>query len=264
MSDRVDPSVPLPLAPNGLNHEFPDWIRRDESKISVFDVIKYVCGLERSSHARDTWQHLLREDLNKEIVEFVDYWQISGKGKKTPVVDGTGLNRLLFILKGKKAIEFRQGAADILTRVFAGDQTLHADIDAIHASDHPARLFYEHGLQVKERSDIRKRCIEAHKEDMDAIQKVSRPAAFEINCRLTNHAINTGATGYDSTEELKIARGWDQTTPMTGRDFMTPIELSTTISGHLYHAQQVSKGIALLTANDDTRKRARLSALAWV
>ena len=269
MSDRLEAKgMSRIMGKMNTELDLPDWVRHTDHLVSVFDVIQFVYGFEDSANARTYWRRLLLEDTEKEIGTWCTFSRFNGKGKKTPVVDGVGLNHLLMLLKGKRAAEFRKGAADILSRYFAGDQTMHDDIDAIHASDNPMRIFYENGREVQERSMVRQKAVDAYKLNMDAVQKRFPNAKTDLMSRTVCHSINCGVTGCSNTNELKISRGWDKITPMTGRDFMTPMELAQSAVAHLFQVKELEKegttsALVLTDLCEQTRKRARQTALTW-
>ena len=85
---------------------------------SIYDVMR-VAGVGRTSTL--AWDEL------KEKIPALDvkYFKFVGRGQRdTPVINGQGLVRLLFILPGKRARLFVAQSAETLVRYLGGDETL--------------------------------------------------------------------------------------------------------------------------------------------
>jgi hypothetical protein len=99
-----------------------------DKMISVFDFIKVVGG---QVQPRKTWSDILKnhnEELG--IVTFCNYSQF-GKAKTTPVINVQGMVKLLFLLPGEMAKQFRSKSAEVMIRYLGGDTTLIDEIKAI-------------------------------------------------------------------------------------------------------------------------------------
>ena len=66
--------------------------------------------------------------------------------RQTPVLTLQGLQRLLVILGGKVAAEFRQIVEGVFTRYMAGDRTMIQDINSNALSDAPIHQAYRQAL----------------------------------------------------------------------------------------------------------------------
>ena len=117
---------------------------------SVYDFITVSCGYKDSgATARKEFVRLIREGSEhaEEVVESCRYLKFNGKGQReTPCMTIRGLQRLLMILGGKVASEFRKIFEWTFTRVMAGDQSLIEVINANAASDAPLHRAYRAAL----------------------------------------------------------------------------------------------------------------------
>lgn len=86
---------------------------------SVYDIMR-VAGVGRNSTlAWDELKHKLPAAHSSK------YFKFAGRGQRdTPVINGHGLVRLLFLLPGKKARLFVAESAETLVRFIGGDETL--------------------------------------------------------------------------------------------------------------------------------------------
>lgn len=91
---------------------------------SVYDVIR-VAGVGREP--AHVWNDLKTQidDTNKKMFKF------SGQGQRdTPVLNGKGVVKLLFLLPGTKARQFVAEGAEVLVRFLGGDATLIEELKA--------------------------------------------------------------------------------------------------------------------------------------
>ena len=109
----------------GREHE----IRITSNKqVSVFDFIKVVGG---QANPRKTWADILKNH-KEEVVTFCYNLKFPGIGQKlTPVVNVQGMVKLLFLLPGETAKQFRSKSAEVMIRYLGGDITLIDEIKAI-------------------------------------------------------------------------------------------------------------------------------------
>lgn len=112
-------------------------------RVSVYDVIRLIIG-------EDANPHKAFERFCKNVPEVLARcynFSFPGIGQRpTPVTDSEGVMLIVNALPGVRARQFRMGAANILTRFLAGDQTLHDEINenasrqtALH-EDHPLQM----------------------------------------------------------------------------------------------------------------------------
>jgi len=108
--------------------------------LSVRDIIMAVCCNEEEDAKKDkrkkqakasqTW-HTLPETCKNEVSLFLRNLQFKGPGQsEQPVIQFQGALKLLMWLPGTHAKILRSKASEILTRYFAGDSSLHAEVEA--------------------------------------------------------------------------------------------------------------------------------------
>lgn len=109
-----------------------------------------MCKYESSgASARNEFKRLTSDgsEFKAEIVSSCYYLKFPGKGQKeTPCMTLRGLQRLMMILGGKIAAEFREIVEGTFTRVMAGDQSLIEVINANAASQEPLQQAYRQAL----------------------------------------------------------------------------------------------------------------------
>jgi hypothetical protein len=119
---------------------------------SVYDFMTKACGYNSKdvgATARNEFKRLISppSEVKDEVVASCYYLKFSGSGQReTPCMTIRGLQRLLMILGGKVAAEFRALVEGVFTRVMAGDQSLIEVINANAASDAPIQQAYRQAL----------------------------------------------------------------------------------------------------------------------
>lgn len=99
-----------------------------ENMISVFDFIK-VAGGQENPH--DTWRYIIKKHKN-EVLEFSENFKFQGQGQRTtPVISVTGMVKLLFLLPGEIAKQFRSKSAETMIKYLGGDLSLIDEIKKI-------------------------------------------------------------------------------------------------------------------------------------
>jgi hypothetical protein len=120
-------------------------------KVSIMDFVGYV-----TSHDNKAVSNLLirlQTDLSADspILYFWNHcekFKFPGARQKDQyILSCTECNQLIMMLPGRNAMEFRQKAAHLLTRFFAGDPTLHDVITANELSDGAVNQFARAELQ---------------------------------------------------------------------------------------------------------------------
>lgn len=133
-----DASVRGMMAPNG------------DQRYSVFDFMNVACQKSDGGiYSRKTYSNLVRDgsEFKDEIEDLVIYLQFPGSGQRhTPTMTLRGLQRLLCILGGKVAAEYRALLEGTFTRVMAGDRSLIEIIQANAASDAPVHQAFRQAL----------------------------------------------------------------------------------------------------------------------
>ena len=132
------PKIRGTLAPDGAQ-----WF-------AVFDTINFTCAKpEQSSYGNTTFFRLTQEgsEFKKEVLSLCKNFKFPGKGQReTPCMTIRGLQRLLMILGGKVAAEFREIIEGTFTRVMAGDESLIEVINANAVSQEPVQQAYRAAL----------------------------------------------------------------------------------------------------------------------
>jgi hypothetical protein len=127
----------------GKEHEGAQWF-------SVYDFMSISCGkVGKVSYAKNTFSRLVQDgsEYKNELDTICVYLKFSGTGQReTPCMTIRGLQRLLMILGGKVAADFRAIVEGTFTRVMAGDQSLIEVINANAASQEPVQQAYRAAL----------------------------------------------------------------------------------------------------------------------
>ena len=130
----------------------------DSQVFSVFDVMNLVYPTMSASWKNKKWKTLTEKSEYKDELEFTEEYLkyhdedvTSNNTKKrrfvnTPVMTIQGLQRLLLILGGKHAAEFRAIVLGVFTRYMAGDRTMLEEIHSNAASDAPVHQAYRQAL----------------------------------------------------------------------------------------------------------------------
>ena len=101
-----------------------------EQYLSVRDLISVICG-KTNKEASQTWIRDIDNEQKAELSSFCGNFQFPGRGQsEQPVIQFQGAIKLLMWLPGEQAKQFRSKASDIITRYFAGDKTLLAEVYA--------------------------------------------------------------------------------------------------------------------------------------
>jgi hypothetical protein len=129
----------------GMQNEDGMWY------FSVYDFINFVTGHElSSSYARTLFCRLVKNGSEhaNEVASNCSYFQFPCQGQKsTPCMTIRGLQRLLMILGGKVAAEFRAIVESVFTRYTAGDTSLIQEVRANAASDAPENVIARQALE---------------------------------------------------------------------------------------------------------------------
>jgi hypothetical protein len=104
-----------------------------------------------------TWKGLIADNSEfKDELEFtMEYLKLKGltlnndkkrRFRKTPVMTLQGIQRLLMILGGRVAADFRQIVLSVFNRYMAGDRSMLQEVEANAASDAPIHQAYRQAL----------------------------------------------------------------------------------------------------------------------
>ena len=131
-----------------------------EHMFSVYDFMDLACPTMCDSWTKVTWRNLKAEDSAfseiKYTMVFLKHEKLTLsndkkiRNRKTPVMNLRGLQRLLMILGGKVAAEFRQIVEGVFTRYMSGDKSMIEEIRAHAVSDALIHQPYRQAL-VQER-----------------------------------------------------------------------------------------------------------------
>lgn len=131
---------------------------------SVYNFINFVCDKEEgSSYHYVTWKRLVSEtsEHRDEVLTHCKYLKFAGSGQRdTPCMTIKGLQRLLMLLGGKVAGEYRQIVEGVFTRYMAGDTSLVEEIRANAASDAPVQQLCRNALEHEAPAALGKRKLD--------------------------------------------------------------------------------------------------------
>jgi hypothetical protein len=165
----------------GVKIEAQDVLEVDQWWFSVYDFISYVCGKEGTEarkYAQKTFKNLLEmgSEHQNEVSKLWRHLKFPGSGQRnTPCMTLRGLQRLLMILGGKVAAEYRAIAEGIFTRYIGGDASLLAEIRANAASDAPVHQAFRAALEMEPVTGKRKEM-----EDLDISERQSKLADMHV------------------------------------------------------------------------------------
>jgi hypothetical protein len=102
---------------------------------AVYDFINLACGRdEKSDYGKTCFHNLMSEST--EIQHEFFFFQFSRElQRKTPVTNFRGLQKILLLLPGETGNKYRDLCEITITRVLAGDQSLHDIIDENYKSN---------------------------------------------------------------------------------------------------------------------------------
>lgn len=121
-------------------------VNEASNKCSVIDVINLLSPSTAGDYAnkalsrvidkdRDDQERSCRDDgtsisISPSIADRVDYIQINGKGRTTPVADAKTIVEIIWLLPARVAREFRRQSAETICRVLSGDTSICAEIES--------------------------------------------------------------------------------------------------------------------------------------
>jgi hypothetical protein len=157
---------------------------------SVYDSMALFCG-KSESYARTTWTRLISEKSTyKSELEGLVYTatfrsSINNKPCDTPAMTLQGLQRLLVILGGKVAADFRVIVLGVFTRYMAGDTSMIEEIRSNAASSAPIHQAYRQALAQEPVIDAGGSKRKLERED----------ALFELEMKERNIAVISSVCG---------------------------------------------------------------------
>jgi hypothetical protein len=154
---------------------------------SVYDFLTKACKYGNPGSARNEFKRLISDgsEYKDEVVSFCYYLKFSGTGQReTPCMTIRGLQRLLMILGGKVAADFREIVEGTFTRVMAGDQSLIEVINANAASQAPVQQAFRAALEQEPvvEPGLDEFCL-GQKRERDVLDLAERRHRFEAEKR---------------------------------------------------------------------------------
>lgn len=144
---------------------------------SVFDFMMKACAYTDSASARKEFERLTKDgsEYKDEVVSSCHHFKFPGQGQRdTPVMTIRGLQRLLLILGGKVAADFRRVVEQNFTRVAAGDMSLIEVIKANNASNAPLQQAYRDSL-------AREAAVGSSSSDDEEMARITRRRKMELD-----------------------------------------------------------------------------------
>ena len=128
-----------------------------EHVFSVYDFMDLACPTMSDSWTKVTWRNLKADDSAfkselKYTMVFLKHEKLTlrndkkTRNRKTPVMTLRGLQRLMMILGGNVAAEFRQIVEGVFSRYISGDLSMIQEIQAHAVSDAPIHQAYRQAL----------------------------------------------------------------------------------------------------------------------
>lgn len=221
---------------------------------SVYDFMTAACGYkDTGATARKEFQRLIGSgsEHQDEVVASCHYWKFPGaRQRDTPCMTIRGLQRLLMILGGKVAAEFRALIEGTFTRVMAGDQSLIEVINANAGSQEPVQQAYRAALAQEPVAPVLDDfCLKRKREREDQLfdmEMAERKLAFderklEHETKLIQHV--SAAMG--SINALKDWANVDERTKMQAEDHIKNVLFNNLAANQLSITDGVQPTAAL-------------------
>ncbi len=118
-----------------------------------------------------------KSECKDEVLTLCKDLQFPGKGQRpTPTMTLSGLQRLLMLLGGKVAAEFRRIVEETFRRVMGGDRSLIQVIEANAASNAPMQQAYRASLAAEPPSSIvDDACLKRKRDELECMKVESVP-----------------------------------------------------------------------------------------
>jgi len=145
----------------------------NEELYSVYDFMSRACKYPDTT-TRKEFSRLIADgsEHKTEVEASCHYIQFPGRGQRfTPAMTLAGLQRLLLILGGKVAAEFRKIVEETFRRVMGGDRSLIQVIEANATSNAPMQQAYRASLAAEPPSSaVDDACIKRKHDEMEYIK----------------------------------------------------------------------------------------------
>lgn len=252
----------LKLLDNG-GHTIRGMFEKGVTQVfSVYDFMTVACKYESSgAAARKEFKRLTRDgsEYKDEIVASCHSLHFPGqRGPATPCMTIRGLQRLLMILGGKVAAEFRQIIEGTFTRVMAGDQSLIEVINANAASEAPvhqafrAALAQEPVAPVLDNACLGQKRERSESEDLDIAERILRlnEGRQRLEESKRERALEHLSRGMDIIDSLKNKVNIDERTKLQFEDHIKNVILSA--SSQFAPAKAITNGSDVAPAVNET------------
>lgn len=216
----------------------------------VYDTINFSCNKPaKSSYGNTTFFRLVEEgsQYRDEVLTLCKNLKFPGKGQKeTPCMTIRGLQRLLMILGGKVAAEFREIVEGTFTRVMAGDQSLIEVINANAASQAPIQQAFRAALAQEPVAPVLDEACLGKKRDRDEIvvdpltERRLQLEEAEFRLREREKALEHMSRGMELMESLKTRKNIDERTKLQFEDHIKNVILSA--SSHYKPSKAITNG----------------------
>jgi hypothetical protein len=206
---------------------------------SVYDFITRACDYkDTGATARKEFKRLIESEFKDEIVASCHSLHFPNqRGPATPCMTIRGLQRLLMILGGKVAAEFRKIVEGTFTRVMAGDQSLIEVINANAASDAPLQQAYRAALTHEHVSPVlddlclgQKRDRGESTRELELAERKLRLEEGEFRLKEREKALEHMNWGMELMDSLKSKSNIDERTKLQFEDHIKNVILSSTNS----------------------------------
>jgi hypothetical protein len=211
-----------------------------QQMFSVFDFMTKACAYgNNGASARNEFKRLTGDasEYKDEVVASCYYLVFPGRGQRdTPCMTIRGLQRLLMILGGKVASEFREIIEGTFTRVMAGDQTLIEVINANAVSQAPLQQAYRAALAQEPVSPVLDNACLGQKRERDELMQDLELAERKLRLDEGRHrledskrdkALEYVGRGVELMDSLKGRANIDERTKLQIEDHVKNIILSS-------------------------------------
>ena len=173
----------LDLLQNGSKHlRGTPAVSGNEHDFSTFDFINHTTGKSLDdTYGKTTFYRMKNSDeYGAEIKALTKMVKFPGQGQReTPTMTIRGLQRLLMMLGGKVAREYRELVEGTFTRVMAGDTSLIQVIEANAASNAPMQQAFRTALEQEPVAPVLEEICNVRKREREELEWEDRKAAVQ-------------------------------------------------------------------------------------
>lgn len=152
-------------------------------RYSSYDFMEVACRSKDKTGAssRNAFKRLIAEEskFKNEILELTEYIRFPGAKQETPTMTLRGLQRLLMILGGRVATDYRKLMESTFTRVMGGDTSLVEIIEANAASTEPVQQAFKRALAQEPVEPVLDDMCKRHKKDLAELDILERKKAIQ-------------------------------------------------------------------------------------